>query len=173
MDNNRNWPGWAALALAGLALIVALSGRFDFRVQVPTEPERVVVVTAPPAVLPTVVPPAAGSEWRQEMDAWRAEMKAWQEELHRELGAVPAPPIPPNLELQPPVPPQPAAGRYRGWFSEGHFVPAFGAPWRWIPNLLQLLGLAALLWLLFRAIRPRGPRSVRTRDTGPLAGSGE
>ena len=27
MDNNRNWAGWAALGLAALALLVALSGR--------------------------------------------------------------------------------------------------------------------------------------------------
>jgi hypothetical protein len=27
MDRNRNWQGWAAIALAGLALLVALGGR--------------------------------------------------------------------------------------------------------------------------------------------------
>lgn len=30
MDRNRNWQGWAALALAGLALLVALGGRGPF-----------------------------------------------------------------------------------------------------------------------------------------------
>ena len=31
METGRNWQGWAALLLAGLALFVALSGHLDFR----------------------------------------------------------------------------------------------------------------------------------------------
>ena len=30
MENGRNWQGWAALLMAGLALFVALSGHMNF-----------------------------------------------------------------------------------------------------------------------------------------------
>jgi hypothetical protein len=125
--------------------------------------------------LPTGVPaaPEDKAQLRQRLDA---EMDKFRAELRQEFGVMPAVPDVPNIKVQPPVPPEPpqaAMSRWRGWFSEGHFIPMFGAPWRWIPGLLQVLGLAALLWLLFRAVRPRGPRPVRTRDTGPLAGGGE
>src|SRR6188472_3699035 len=81
MDNNRNWAGWAALGLAALALLVALSGRgggrsdigYAYRVEkavpVPAAPQAPVAPAVPavpvmPAMpvmpmSPKMMPPAA------------------------------------------------------------------------------------------------------------------
>jgi hypothetical protein len=97
MDRNRNWQGWAALALAGLALVVALGGRgpFGFRgqdrfVSVESVPAAPVAPAAPQAPgFGRGVPPEAAAEMERhmaEMQGRMAEAQSRMAQAHGRFG---------------------------------------------------------------------------------------
>ena len=65
MDGNRNWAGWIALGLAGLALLVALSGRmdaaFDLSWQVGAAARPGNITAQPQPVVPRAGPARGGA----------------------------------------------------------------------------------------------------------------
>lgn len=65
MERQRNWPGWAALLLAGLALFVALGGRSPFS----NVAERAAPWVEPPRAAP------AAPDFRERADALREEFR--------------------------------------------------------------------------------------------------
>src|SRR3954462_13328614 len=108
MENNRNWAGWAALVLAGLALFVALSGRLDIRVQIPNDTQGATISVpvqpiAPPQplMLPTVVPPAGVKDPAQMQRQMQEQMDQMRQQMQQEFGAdlqAPDSPVPPQLD---------------------------------------------------------------------------
>ena len=182
MDTGRNWQGWAALLLAGLALFVALSGHLDFRFSLSDGGAN--AVTEAQAL--RIGPDAALAQQNQ----------ALQDELNklrRQLGetgpvapipappgagavpAAPAVPVPPKLNMPMPAPPeiQHWAQGGPGWHSGGGFGPfgllgGFLGPFLGVARLLPWLGLGLLIWFLARRGRSGGGHAAR-RATTPLA----
>lgn len=92
MDRNRNWQGWAALALAGLALIVALGGRGPFGfgdryISAPVAPAAPVAPQAP-SFGRGMAPEAAADMERHmaEMQGRMAEVQGRMAQAHGRFG---------------------------------------------------------------------------------------
>ncbi|HMA38369.1 MAG TPA: hypothetical protein VKY74_28230 [Chloroflexia bacterium] len=175
MERNRNWQGWAAVILAGLALLVALGGRAsgsnDMSVRVAKFPGQAQV---PPGWVPAQPPQAA-------------------QPAPAPPGWVPAQPVQPPpgwVPAQPPQAAQPAPvppgwvpanpGDYPGqtqappayWGKFGapggygaavgpaglraHIGSLLSIPFRIFGGLIQILGLILLVGLCFRFFRGRG-----------------
>jgi hypothetical protein len=183
METGRNWQGWAALLLAGLALFVALSGHLDFRFSLSDGGAN--AVTEAQAL--RMGPDAALAQQNQ----------ALQDELNKlrgQLGetgpvapipappgagavpAAPAVPVPPKLNMPMPAPPkiQHWAQGGPGWHSGGGFGPfglfggGFLGPFQGAMRLIPWLGLGLLIWFLARRGRAQGGQAAR-RATTPLA----
>jgi hypothetical protein len=191
MENNRSWHGPAALLLAGLALLVALSGRFNFQFELSDQPQNL-FMTSQGAMAPDPALAPSGVDPSQFKEQFREEMNRFRDQFRREFdasGPAPAPTVvPPDVQpgprfgfdgpsaIQPIMPPM--KSMQRGWNGgDGHpFFGQFGqflmGPFGWFGGgPWRLLGLALLLWLAYRVLRGRGPG--RRRDTVRLGGGGD
>jgi hypothetical protein len=152
MDGNRNWAGWAALGLAGLALLVALSGRMDaaFNLSwqvgaaarpgnITAQPQPVPPVAAQPAPVQPALPPLPVKP------------------------DVPQPPEPPQV-MQPPFKVAPGFHgpfEIHGMSLRDRMHTAFGAGFRLLGGLFQLLAFVVILGLILRLFRPRWRQGAR------------
>lgn len=131
MERNRNLVAWAALIMAGLALVVAFAGRGPFggweRMAVPAAP----VAPAAP------IPPGFEDDLREERERFRADAERFRAEGGRFFGQ------------QGPMHrfghDGPRHG-FGGWF--------FG-PLMLLKGLAQLAALGLLAWLLLRLFNQR------------------
>jgi hypothetical protein len=146
MERNRNWPAWAALILAGLALFVALGGRGNSFSQ--RWAERDVVAVAPAAPAAPVAPQAMPFD------------REMQREMYGRGGD--------NFRFEH----GPMAGREgfamggpRGWQGHGHGHGFFFGPLAFLFGLSKLIGLGLLAWLLFRMWSNR--RSMASATPAP------
>ena len=168
MDGNRNWAGWIALGLAGLALLVALSGRMDaafnlsWQVGAAARPGNITAQPQPAPALPA--PPAA---------AQPAPVQP----------ALPALPVKPDMPQPPELPkimqpPFKVAPGYNGPFEihgmslRDRMHTAFGAGFRLLAGLFQLVLFVVILGVILgvpaalaaeRALR----RPLWPRPAGP------
>jgi hypothetical protein len=193
METGRNWQGWAALLLAGLALFVALSGHLDFRFSLSNGSAN--AVTEAQAVQ---IGPDAGLA--QQKQALQDELNKLRGQLGQTGPAVPIPappgagavpavpqapqapslavPIPDAPRLNMPIPDGPKGPRWaQGWagqHSGGGFGPfglfggGFLGPFQGAMRLIPWLGLGLLIWFLARRGRAQGGQAAR-RATTPLA----
>ncbi len=149
MEKNRNWQGWAALLLAGLALLVALGGRDMAPRFFAAGPQAMVHVQA----VPTAQPPGETFDPRFQGEferGFRAEGQArpfYHDQRERAFG--------PQAEFY--------AYRHHGppWF--------FLKPLMFLFGLMQLLGLGLLLWLLYRLFTQRRGQSPGGFATAPAS----
>lgn len=144
MEHNRNWQGWVALALAGLALMVALVGRNPspaVTIAVGADAGQAQAQPAQPA------PPFGGRDWRGNAQTQPANPQGrggdWREYDQQGPGFGPNAPFP---------------GRgHHGDFGPGrpgHGFPFF-LPFMLISGLIKLAGVALVVWLLARWFRNR------------------
>jgi hypothetical protein len=134
MENNRNWQGWIALALAGLALLVALGGR-----------------NSGSAVTVRVEGPGDAQAWAQPVNPRAQQGPRWHDEWR-----APAPPNAPGFG--------PGAQRFERGFHggfdrehRGHGFPFF-LPFILVGGLIKLAGVLLIGWLLLRFFRSRRDR---------------
>jgi hypothetical protein len=181
METGRNWQGWAALLLAGLALFVALSGHLNFSFSL-SDGGATAVAPAPALRIEknvTVPDPAQGGPSDANgLQALQDELNQLRAQLGEKGQAIPVPgapgPVPqapqaPSLKVPMPNPPAITKGHF-GWHNGG-FGPFGGG--RWFGGLfalpwLPLLGLGLLIWFLARRGRGQGGQAAR-RATTPLA----
>ncbi len=188
MDNTRNWQGWAALVLAGLALFVALSGHLNFsfslsdggaNASAPTQALRIETNPVPPNQLQAVpVAPDQLQALQDQLDALRAQAGAGGKTIAPPVA--PAVPQGPSLKLQTPDAPNLEQG-WQGWQGgmTGHRFGPFGGggfgggPFAMLSRLLPLIGLGLLAWFFFfRRRRPQpGQAQAARRATTPLTGA--
>jgi hypothetical protein len=159
MENGRNWQGWAALLMAGLALFVALSGHMNFSFSLSDGGATAV------APVPTF-----------RFDKGQT-VPLPNQDTPPQLNPVPAQPVAPQgpqLKLQPPVAPDAPQG-WPGWHNARGFGPfggggGFGGgPFAFLPRLLPVIGIGLLAWFFF--FRRRGhwqQRQAARRATTPL-----
>lgn len=157
MDGNRNWAGWIALGLAGLALLVALSGRMDaafnlsWQVGAAARPGN---ITAQPQPAPAQPAPPAAAQPAPVQPALPA------------LPVKPDMPQPPELPkiMQPPFKVAPG---YNGPFEihgmslRDRMHTAFGAGFRLLAGLFQLVLFVVILGVILRVFRPRWRQNAR------------
>lgn len=125
MERNRNWQGWLALILAGLALVVALGGRWGNQSMSWERSTRAVqVVPAAPSQVDPVAPTRPDMPFRGQM----------REEMQR------------GFAFDGPMQRGP-----RSWDHGPHMFFPFGI----IFGLTKLIGLGLLAWLLLRLFMQR------------------
>ena len=150
MEDNRNWQGWTALALASLALVIALFGRNtapSVTITMPNGPTMSQVGPQPPDSQPArPSQPNGGPGW-----------------LEPQFG--------PRPQGQPSFGP----GRDRGWRGSWDRHPEFGGPRGFEPGpwhhhmpffapffllfgLVRLAGVVLLVWLLIKFFQGRRDR---------------
>jgi hypothetical protein len=186
MDNTRNWQGWAALVLAGLALFVALSGHLNFSFSlsdggnVVAFPQASQLDTVPAAP----APPRAGSVAPDQLQALQDQLDALRAQANAGGQAI-APPVAPAVpqapSLNPRMPNVPNLQQeWQGGMTEHRFGPfgggGFGGgPFSMLSRLLPLIGLGLLAWFFFfrrrRGSPPAGPAQSARRATTPLTGA--
>ncbi|HUS16158.1 MAG TPA: hypothetical protein VM536_14260 [Chloroflexia bacterium] len=161
MERNRNWQGWAAVILAGLALLVALGGRSGadgggagWRFHTADTGRG-----APPVqVMPAPVAPVAPAPQAAPM---QPAPQAVPGQAGPPAGApsfgggywMPAPP--PTMHFGP-VGPGDYGADSGPLTIQGRMHALLGFPFRFLGALLQLLGLILLAWLFSRLVRGRG-----------------
>lgn len=150
MENNRNWQGWVALALAGLALMVALVGR-NPAPNVTVSVGQAPVAPAAPGAPPAPQPPFFGGRGQGPGQDWRGSQQS-------------APPF--GSEAR-------GFGRQHGHMD--HFGPMghrhgfpFFLPFMLVGGLIKLAGVALIVGLLVRYFRSRRDRPQP--PAGPAAG---
>jgi hypothetical protein len=179
MDNGRNWQGWAALALAGLALFVALSGHLNFSFSLSDGADNAVVPAQAfrmekGAISPNAVP--GGADSSQQLQDMQQQLNDLKQKLGEQGQAIPAPVVPavpqvPQIKI--PVPDAPTApqiqigGHSTRKFSFGPFGGGF-SPFTMLGRLLPLIGLGLLAWWFFFRRRRGGPVQAARRATTPL-----
>jgi hypothetical protein len=187
MESGRNWQGWAALLLAGLALFVALSGHLDFRFSLSNGSTNAVAEAQPNPI-------GQDPGWAQQQQALQDELNKLRGQLGQAgpagpgAGAVPvvpqapqapslAVPVPDAPTLNMPIPDAPKGPRWAqggpGWHTGGGFGPfglfgGFLGPFQGAMRLIPWLGLGLLIWFLARRGRAQGGQAAR-RATTPLA----
>ena len=142
MERQRNWLGWAALALAGLALLVALGGRFGG-----------------PRMMAYVQAPAAPAAPRFE----RGQPMPFADERDREFAR-------PGRGGPEGFAPGFHGRGHQGFAREGfgHRLGLLGFAFALVNTLAKLVALGLLAWLLLRFFQQRrnGPPPAPTTPAG-------
>lgn len=142
MERNRNWQGWAALVLAGLALVVALGGRSPWGGWGESRHMLYAQAQAVPQAPQAPAAPAMERAMQEHMRAMGGHGRML-EGRGFEGG--------------------PMMGRGHGGFS---FFGIFGM----IGGLVKLISLALLGWLLFRLFTQRRQQAAATAAPTTPAG---
>lgn len=149
MEDNRNWQGWAALALAGLALMVALFGRNtapSVTITMPNGPSAAQTEPQVPPVPPSrAARPDVGPGW-----------------LEPQFGPRQQPGFGPGFGDRGPRGSwdrRPDFGERHGFYrAPWHHHPPFFAPFFLLFGLVRLAGVALLVWLLIKFFQGRRDR---------------
>jgi hypothetical protein len=148
MEQQRNWLSWAALALAGLALLVAFSGRFS-------GPRMVYSYESAPPAMPMA--PAAPRFERGHGDR----VMPFDEQLEREIG-------PRGRGGEGFGPGFQARGFDHGpGFGRGHGFGPLGMIFGLLGLLSKLAALGLLAWLLLRLFQQRRAGAPPAAPTTP------
>lgn len=147
MERNRNWQGWVAIALAGMALLVALGGRGPWN----RDEMRAVATQPPPAAMAAPAAPGDRFERPFAQDEFRA---GPSESFHGPDGFRDGPDRDEFFHGGP--------QRWEQGFGHGpHGFGLFGL-FGLLGGLMKLVAFGLLAWLLLRVFNQR-------RNTPPAA----